>query len=207
MEKDSQESPEGEGGMGFGRMIALSDGVFSVAMTLLVINLTIPDGVSAQSLLPAVISLWPKYLAFVLSFYITAMFWMNHHRMFRSIRKHDYALLWLNLILLFFIVTIPFVSMLIGEYGDETPIPVIFYALILAVAGFMEYVVWDYATGKAKLVEAKLSKEHIEQTKRVMLTAPAIFLVSVLVAPFNPQVAMLMWLLIYPAKKVAAAFN
>lgn len=93
------------------RMEAFSDGVFAVAITLLVLTLEVPqiaDSVVTSELWPKLLELWPKLLSYVLSFLLVGIYWVAHHNTFHYITGTDRTLLWLNLLLLLCIVFIPF---------------------------------------------------------------------------------------------------
>ena len=93
------------------RIVNLSDAVFAIAMTLLVLDLRVPDlpeGLVDSELPAALLSLWPKYLGYVLSFVVIGTFWVIHHSIFRSIRRYDRTLLWLNFLFLMFVAFVPF---------------------------------------------------------------------------------------------------
>ena len=101
------------------RIEALTDGIYAVAMTLLVIELKIPEQHGAFSQADfhhALISLLPKVGAWVISFLVLAMFWIGHHRLFQHVRVVDAKLLWRNLIQLMLVSLLPFSASLIGEY-------------------------------------------------------------------------------------------
>jgi uncharacterized membrane protein len=104
------------------RLNALSDGVFAIAMTLLVIDLKVPDLTGAEeSRLPAELrSQVGSYLAYALSFYVIGQMWLAHHRMFRHIKTTDSRLLRINLLMLMVIAAVPFPTSLLGRYGGQT---------------------------------------------------------------------------------------
>jgi Endosomal/lysosomal potassium channel TMEM175 len=97
---EDDEAAEDEG---IGRILALSDGVFAIAITLLIITIAIPATTSDAGLPKALLALWPRYLAYVLSFLVIARFWVTHHLAFRLIARYDATLVWLNLLLLMFV--------------------------------------------------------------------------------------------------------
>lgn len=102
------------------RIEALTDGIYAVAMTLLVIELKLPAHElihSQEDLIVAVINLLPKFLAWVISFLVLALFWLGHHRLFNIVRHVDGKLLALNLVQLGFASLMPFSSALSGEFG------------------------------------------------------------------------------------------
>lgn len=102
------------------RSEALTDGIFAVAMTLLVIELKLPDVDRLQSsreLAGALGALLPQAIAWLISFFVLALFWTAHHRVFSHVRRADTTLVWLNLIQLAFVSLMPFSCALIGEKG------------------------------------------------------------------------------------------
>src|SRR5215813_10137818 len=101
---------------GIGRILALSDGVFAIAITLLIIAIGIPATTSDAGLPEALLGLWPRYLAYVLSFLVIARFWVTHHLAFRLIARYDATLVWLNLLLLMLVAFLPFPTAVLGEH-------------------------------------------------------------------------------------------
>jgi uncharacterized membrane protein len=98
------------------RVEAFSDGVFAIAMTLLILEIRTPERLGAGQLPHALFVLWPSYLAFATSFFTIGVMWMNHHRLFNLIGKSDQALLAINGLLLFSITFIPFPTALLARY-------------------------------------------------------------------------------------------
>jgi uncharacterized membrane protein len=102
------------------RSEALSDGIYAVAMTLLVIELKVPDAAhlrTSEELAEALLALGPKVEAWLISFFVLALFWTAHHRIFSHVRRADAKLVWLNLFQLAFVSLMPFSCALIGEKG------------------------------------------------------------------------------------------
>ena len=117
------------------RIVNLSDGVFAIALTLLVLDIrvpNIPENVVGSELPGVLLSLWPKYLGYVLSFVVISTFWIIHHSIFRPIRAYDRNLLYINFLFLMFVAFVPFPTSLLGEYGNHQ-LPVAVYAATLAV--------------------------------------------------------------------------
>ena len=103
------------------RVEALTDGIFAVAMTLLVIELKVPDPHlihSQHDLAQALADLAPKALSWVISFFVLAVFWISHHRLFHYVRHVDTGLLWRNTYQLAFVSLMPFSAALLGEFAD-----------------------------------------------------------------------------------------
>ena len=121
------------------RVEALTDGIFAVAMTLLVIELKLPDPHTIHSydeLTRALLSLTPKAISWLISFFVLATFWISHHRLFHYVRSVDATLLWLNLVQLGFVSLMPFSAALVGEFG-ATPLAQIAYNGNMVMLGLM----------------------------------------------------------------------
>ena len=123
------------GGRGLDRIVFFSDAVFAIAITLLVLDIRvpeIPDDVTADELPARLLALWPKYFGNVLSFVVIISFWVIHRSIFSGIRGYDRGLIWLNSIFLMFVAFVPFPTSLLSEYGDHQ-LPVAIYAATLAI--------------------------------------------------------------------------
>jgi uncharacterized membrane protein len=99
-----------------GRVEAFSDGVFAIAITLLILEVKVPRGFSGRDLVPALFEQWPSYAAFLTSFATIGIMWLNHHRLFTLIRRVDTPLLMLNLLLLLGVTIVPFPTAFVAEY-------------------------------------------------------------------------------------------
>jgi len=146
------------------RLEALTDAVFAIVMTLLVLELSIPEIAhpSLQAELPRrLIKLWPKLYSYVLSFIVLGLLWRLHHLAFHSIKRSDNVLVWLNIIFLMFVALIPFSTSLLGNYGTEQ-IPVVVYAINVLLALVMRLIIWAYATGKYRLVDRDINPRLVK---------------------------------------------
>jgi len=103
-----------------GRVEAFSDGVFSIAITLLVLEIGIPEVAAGESLWPALADQWPSYAAYVTSFLTIGIIWVNHHVMIGRLRETDHAILFMNLLLLMSIAVLPFATNLMAAYLRES---------------------------------------------------------------------------------------
>jgi uncharacterized membrane protein len=110
-----------------GRVEAFSDGVIAIILTIMVLDLKVPQNTSFAALL----GIWPTMLAYVLSFFVVAIMWVNHHHMLRTARHPDAPLLWANNVLLFWMSLIPFVTRYLGD-NHAASLPVAVYAGELA---------------------------------------------------------------------------
>ena len=126
---------------GIGRILALSDGVFAIAITLLILEITLPATAGDTGLARALLQLWPRYLAYVLSFVVIARFWVTHHLAFRLIGRYDAVLVWLNLLLLMSVAFLPFPTAVLGEHNGSPPAAVL-YAAAVVLAGTASAAYW-----------------------------------------------------------------
>ena len=177
------------------RLIFLSDGVFAIAITLLVLEI-IPDIPVTTSDLPgALLHLMSKIITYAFSFILVSIYWMTHQNMFRYIKRSNNVLIWLNILYLMSIAFLPVSTIVLGDYpGQKTA--VIFYAGTLIITGIFIILIWWYASSGHRLVDKRLDplliREHVERS----LIGPIIFLLSIAIAFFQPLVAEFTWLLI-----------
>lgn len=120
--------------MGKGRLEAFSDGVLAIIITIMVLELKVPEGYDWESLQP----LLPKFLLYILSFVNVGIYWNNHHHLMHAVRHVNGTSLWANLHLLFWLSLIPFTTAWMGEHHDKTW-PVITYTFVLLMAGVAYY--------------------------------------------------------------------
>ena len=129
-----------------GRFEAFSDGVFAIAITLLVLELRPPDGVpNGSSLLRELVALWPEYLVYFASFATIGIMWFNHYALFHSVRSVSYTALIANLALLLLVCFIPFTTLLLARVG-LIPEAAAFYGLILFALSLCFNVLWYAAS-------------------------------------------------------------
>ena len=122
--------------MGTGRLDAFSDGVLAIIITIMVLDLRVPEGVSDAAALHAV---WPKFVSYVLSFIYIGIYWNNHHHMLHVTRRVSGAVLWSNLHLLFWLSLVPFVTDWVGE-NHFAATPMALYGIVLLMAAIAYYI-------------------------------------------------------------------
>ena len=173
------------------RLAALTDGVFAIVMTLLVLEISIPEIAqsSLNSELPQrLIELWPKFLSYVISFVILGIFWYLHHIAFHYIKRSDNGLIWLNILFLMFVALIPFSTSLFGSYGTEQ-LPLIIYAINIIFVMAIRFIIWTYATAKRRLVDKDISTRLLRWDKLITLGLFLIFLLMIGVSFINVTAA------------------
>jgi uncharacterized membrane protein len=163
------------------RLAALTDGVFAIVMTLLVLEISIPE--IAQSSLHAelprrLLELWPKLLSYGISFIILGMFWYLHHISFHHIKRSDNGLIWLNILFLMFVALIPFSTSLFGSYVTEQ-LPLVIYASNLLLVNVLRFLLWTYATGKYRLVDRDISPRLLKWERLISIGLSLIFMLII----------------------------
>jgi len=198
----SQDPPPGgpsPNHLGLERLIFFSDAVFAIAITLLVLDIRLPPGTSgatSQQLLRALMSLWPEYLAFFISFWVIGLSWVSHHRKFLYIRRIDSSLLALNLLMLMLIAFVPFPTAVMS--GSTTWTATAFYALTMILMCLSGLALWWYATHHRRLVDPHLGRAQIRRETVVPLATVVIFASSLVIAAVAPGLARIAWILIFP---------
>jgi uncharacterized membrane protein len=187
----------------FSRIVAFSDGVFSIAITLLVLNLGIPKDLASGQVGHELWGQREQFLAYALSFAVIGRFWLVHHRFFSQVTAFDGRLIALNMFYLGWIVLIPFSSEVLGEHGGVTA-AVILYAANLT--GVVLIGMWMAADARRAGLTSINPAAHVEQRWRSLYIA-GVFLLSIPVAFVAPNLAPYMWLALFfdPAARYAAA--
>jgi uncharacterized membrane protein len=177
------------------RMILFSDAVFAIAITLLVIEIKVPEihkNVSDKILSRELLHLVPKFIGFLISFFLIGLYWTIHHRMFGLVANYSGKLLWMNLFFLFFIALMPFSTGFYSEYSgpelftEQLKIPLTFYVLNFSCVGFTNYLMWKYITNpRNKLMDHEPDRKEIKFAIARSLAVPIIFLGMLPVAYFT----------------------
>ena len=186
----------------FARIVAFSDGVFSIAITLLVLNLSIETGLAKSEVGAALWDQHEQLLAFAISFAVIGRFWLVHHRFFGEVTAFDGRLIALNLLYLGFIVLVPFSSEVLGEYGGQTPSVVLYAANLSAVVLLGLLMTAD--AHRAGLTSADDSTKRESRVRSTYIAA--VFLLSIPVAFLSPSIASFMWLVLFydPTSRILA---
>jgi uncharacterized membrane protein len=190
---------------GMGRILALSDGVFAIAITLLILEIAIPATTGDADLPKALLGLWPRYLAYVLSFVVIARFWVTHHLAFRLIGRYDAALVWLNLLLLMFVAFLPFPTAVLGEHNGS-PAAAILYGAAVLLAGLASAAYWWYASGRGRLLRPDVGGTRVRALRARGLSGPVFFALTLPVAAFAPYAAEILWFLVFPLTRITYAW-
>jgi uncharacterized membrane protein len=197
-----QEDDEAAADEGIGRILALSDGVFAIALTLLILDIVLPATTSDDNLGKALLHIWPRYLAYALSFLVIARFWVIHHQTFRLIVRDNATLVWLNFLLLFFIAFLPFPTAVIGAH-EGSPAAAVLYAIAVCLTGASSAAYLWYATGRANLIRPDVGRGQIRAMRARSMSGPVLFALSVPVAAVAPYIAAAIWISAFPLARMS----
>jgi len=146
------------------RIETLCDGVFAIVMTLLVFNLSVPVVTDEAELINKLLAMWPKFLAYVISFVVLGVMWSFHHRLLDGLRKSDGWFLWMNICFFMIVAFVPFTTELISEYRHWSAAIVIYG--INSVASFMLlYCQCWYASAGGRLIDECIQAKSILELK------------------------------------------
>ena len=176
------------------RLETLTDGLFAIAMTILVVTIEIPMGPihTSQLFLQTTGEILPKYVVYFLSFLILAGFWINHHILF-LIKKANMTLIWINVFWLMFIALVPLSTSLIAQFPQYQLSQLIFDVNILIV-GLFAYMIWKYSVDHDLILEKV--KPYDPYIKRITLFTPAIVILSMLISFINLKWSLLILFMI-----------
>jgi uncharacterized membrane protein len=177
----------------FSRIVAFSDGVFSIAITLLVLELKLPQHLADDRIWHALGEQREQFLAYAISFAVIARFWLVHHSFFSEVKAFDTRLIALNMLYLAFVVLIPFSSQVLGEYGGTLPAVVVYSANLTGVVLVAQFMAWDARRGGMAKSDAQTERESVIRS----LFIATVFLLSIVVALFDPSIAPYVWLALF----------
>lgn len=200
-EAGSKPKLRGFSGVSLDRIQSFSDGVFAVAITLLILDVRLPIvplGKTNNSVVAhALWKQYPHYLAYLISFLVIGAFWMGHHRFFDRLARHDETFAWLNVLYLMSVVFIPFPTSVLSEYG-ETRVAVVFYASAIVVCGLLSFVMGLYASWQGRLLRDDVAKRDFREGQIHNITYVAVFAVSIGIAFVDIDLAKYFWLALIP---------
>jgi uncharacterized membrane protein len=188
-----------EHGRDLDRVSAFSDGVFAIAITVLVLSIDIPPDLPNDELPDLVGRLVRPVLTYFLSFYVVGFYWFAHHRMWHFLRRVDGRFLALNMVLLSFVALMPFPTDLMGDYGDTSEATAV-YAAAAALTGAASTLLWWYASKDGRLVKSDTPLDYRNRVMARGALVPIVFGVSVPLAFLNAELAKAFWLVLIPAR-------
>jgi uncharacterized membrane protein len=182
------------------RILAISDGVFAFAVTLLALSLIVPalsPGAHQTELIADLMGMGPTFISYFVSFFVIASWWRGHNRVFAYIKRCNSTLISLNFYFLLCITLIPFLTNLIIQYGNFE-LATILFAAMQVVTGAMLIIIWMYASRNHRLIEPQLGARAIKFNYHRELIVIAIFLLSIPIAFFSTTLAQISWIALAP---------
>ncbi len=177
----------------FSRIVAFSDGVFAIAITLLVLNLHIPKELHGESVGAALWGEHESLIAYAISFAVIGRYWLIHHRLFGEVTGFDSRLLALNLFYLGWVVLVPFSSEVIGDHATETG-GIVIYAVNLAVVALLG---WVMAADAHRAGLTRLRPEDEREYRYRAFFVALVFTASIPVSFVAPKLAPFLWLALF----------
>ena len=179
------------------RIITLTDGVLAIVMTLLVLEIVVPE--LSRSEVPTelpkrLLELLPDVWSYAISFIILGFFWIAHDDQFHYIKRANRTLLWMTIFYLMFIAFIPFSTSLIGAYGDQQ-ISVVIYGIDIIIVLFWTYLQWKYATRERHLIDSDLHPKLITIMSRRIIVGIILYVIATAVSFLSTQVSLILFIL------------
>ena len=179
-----------------GRLEAFSDGIFAIAATLLVLEITLPHLEEPGQLGQALLDLWPSYLAYATSFLTIWIMWVNHHSVMRQLREADHRFLFINLGLLMLIAFVPFPTILLADYawGGNGEAAALTYGITLTITAVFFNLLWRYAAWNNRLLREDADPVEVSGISRAYLPGPFMYGGATLVALVSPEASAALYL-------------
>lgn len=167
------------------RIETLVDGVFAIALTLLVLGITVPSIANPTEaiLYQSLVDLLPNFYGYFISFFLLSVFWRINHSQFNKIKRADDAMLWLIILWLVFVALVPFSAYFIGEYGNFQ-IPNIFFHLNLFAIGILLFLNWRHAINSGLVDESAVKRGKSALMVNLMLPTLSLVAIGVTFLPF-----------------------
>jgi len=175
------------------RLEAFSDGVFAIAITLLVLQIAVPHVEHDESLAHALVRLWPSYFGYAVSFLTIGVMWINHHHMFKDIVRVDHTVLVLNLLLLLGVAFVPFPTAVVAEYIRDDAYrfeaALTYGGTFVAIAVFFD-ALWLYCSTGLRHIDEHVSAARVRSRTRRYLPGPLLYGGAMAFAFINPWISL-----------------
>jgi uncharacterized membrane protein len=186
--------------IGKNRVEALSDGIFAIVMTLLILELHVPKLPATAAnveVTAALFDLWPKFVSYLVAFISLGVFWIAHHIMYHAVRRADRTLLWLNIVFFMFVSVMPFSTSLLNSFPAALIAPFLFGAN-LAVVGWLLFVQWKYVGSQPGMLAAFVTEEDRAAIGCRMLAVPIATTLTAIVCFWSAGISVAIYRLLLP---------
>ena len=193
------------------RLEAFSDGVFAIVITLLILDIRIPE-VDPAALPAALVDMLPQLLTYVLSFFIVGLYWHLHHQVAAQIKMIDEAFIWLNLIWLLFVSVLPFPTALLGRYPLQ-PIPLAIYGFNLILVNVTGFLILVYFRNRPHLRYTPMTSAGLRAIAPIYIAVNSLYAIAIAAAWFVPWLSyaifffVLLWVTIRAIRRVSPAIE
>jgi uncharacterized membrane protein len=191
------------------RIEALSDGIFAIVMTLLILEIHVPklppDAPNVE-VAPALIALWPKFVSYLVTFASLGFFWIGHHIMYHVIRRTDRILLWLNIFFFMFVSLLPFSTSVLNAFSEAFIAPLLFGAN-LAIIGWILFFQWSYANAQPDMLADFVNAKYRKTVRYRMLIVPAATTLTAVICFWSVGISLAIYLLLLPLYMLPGTFT
>jgi uncharacterized membrane protein len=173
------------------RLEAFSDGVFAVAITLLILEINVPEG---ENLWHQLKDEWPSFASFFISFWVIGIIWVNHHGLLDHLKRTDRPVLYLNLLVLMTVVFIPFSTALMAEHlksGADEKVAAAVYALAFLAMGIAFNLFWTYIVKHRRQLGVEIPDEEVRRMSIGFMIGSPLYAVAVITAFISPAVVLI----------------
>ncbi len=180
------------------RIGALSDGVFAIVMTLLVIELAVPEVpklLAAEQLHLKLIEMWPKFATYALSFITLGLMWSFHRIMFQHIRRVNESVIWLNILYLMFVALVPFSTAILGEYSIFSTTAVVLWGANFILILLLYNITWWYVIKNKHLLNKDISPLEVMQLKINGVSSIIVFSIPIGLSFISPYIGIAIYIL------------
>ena len=191
------------------RLILFTDAVFAIAITLLIIEIKAPEGhhKNTHEQIIDLLNMIPKFVGFIMSFFVIAIYWRSHHRIFGFVTNFTEKLIWMNMLFLFTVVLMPFSSAYFSENQLQT-VPYVFYNTNVIIMAIVNYRIIKYVFNPANNICAHLpSPQFLHLFKMRAIAIPAFFFGCLLIALIFGAPYPIVYFLIWPMMAILNRYN
>jgi uncharacterized membrane protein len=180
------------------RMESLVDGIFAIAMTLLVLGIELPkpqESIDTAALPGMIYGLIPQIFLFIIAFVVLALFWFGHHRQFHFVHQVDPALLWINILILIAIVFVPFSTDIAGDF-PAVPIAALLFHVNMFIVGLLFAVQWHHISRHEHLCEPVPEERIVRHWFLQSSLVPAVAVIAMIITMVSPPLSLLTYLVL-----------
>jgi len=186
--------------IGKNRIEALSDGIFAIVMTLLILELHLPNLPTTApnvEVTTAILALWPKFVSYLVAFVSLGVFWIAHHIMYHGIRRADRTLLWLNIFFFMLVSLLPFSTSVLNAFPRALVAPFLF-GVNLALVGWLLFFQWSYVNSRSGMLAPFVTTEHRAAVTFRMLAVPVATTSTAFICFWSAGISVAVYLLLLP---------